>query len=77
FGSTCSYQRGATVSIFSVAGKSWLFMPYLIFVIVGGILLNRSWLNKNYEQISVPIHYERQLYIPNISQMLLKMWQNI
>ncbi|HDD5564433.1 TPA: ferrous iron transporter B [Staphylococcus aureus] len=55
FGSSCSYQIGATLSIFSVAGKSWLFMPYLILVLLGGILHNRIWLKKNNQQLSVPL----------------------
>ncbi|HEB2378548.1 TPA: ferrous iron transporter B [Staphylococcus aureus] len=77
FGSSCSYQIGATLSIFSVAGKSWLFMPYLILVLLGGILHNRIWLKKNDQQLSVPLPHYRQLHVPNIRQMLLQMWQNI
>lgn len=77
FGSSCSYQIGATLSIFSVAGKSWLFMPYLILVLLGGILHNRIWLKKNDQQLSVPLPHDRQLHVPNIRQMLLQMWQNI
>ncbi|HDN3488026.1 TPA: ferrous iron transporter B [Staphylococcus aureus] len=77
FGSSCSYQIGATLSIFSVAGKSWLFMLYLILVLLGGILHNRIWLKKNDQQLSVPLPHDRQLHVPNIRQMLLQMWQNI
>lgn len=77
FGSSCSYQIGATLSIFSVAGKLWLFMPYLILVLLGGILHNRIWLKKNDQQLSVPLPHDRQLHVPNIRQMLLQMWQNI
>lgn len=77
FGSSCSYQIGATLSIFSVAGKSWLFMPYLILVLLGGVLHNRIWLKKNDQQLSVPLPHDRQLHVPNIRQMLLQMWQNI
>ncbi|HHW9671137.1 TPA: nucleoside recognition domain-containing protein [Staphylococcus aureus] len=77
FGSSCSYQIGATLSIFSVAGKSWIFMPYLILVLLGGILHNRIWLKKNDQQLSVPLPHDRQLHVPNIRQMLLQMWQNI
>ena len=36
FGSSCSYQIGATLSIFNVAQRSWLFVPYLILVFLGG-----------------------------------------
>ncbi len=52
-------------------------MPYLIFILLGGILHNRIWLKKNDQQLSVPLPYDRQLHMPNIRQMLLQMWQNI
>ena len=52
-------------------------MPYLILVLLGGILHNRIWLKKNNQQLSVPLPYDRQLHMPNIRQMLLQMWQNI
>ncbi|WP_204787218.1 hypothetical protein, partial [Ligilactobacillus animalis] len=77
FGSSCSYQIGATLSIFSVAGKSWLFVPYLILVLLVGILHNRIWLKKNDQQLSVPLPYAWQLHMPNIRQMVLQMWQNV
>ena len=32
---------------------------------------------KNDQQLSVPLPYDRQLHMPNIRQMLLQMWQNI
>lgn len=32
---------------------------------------------KNNQQLSVPLPYDRQLHMPNIRQMLLQMWQNI
>ncbi|BCU53336.1 Fe2+ transport system protein B [Staphylococcus auricularis] len=43
FGSSCSYQIGATLSVFSAAHQPWLFMPYLIMVFVGGIIHNKLW----------------------------------
>ncbi|MFC0274019.1 nucleoside recognition domain-containing protein [Metabacillus herbersteinensis] len=46
FGSACSYQIGATLSIFNSAGKPWLFFPYLLMLIVGGILHTRLWYKK-------------------------------
>ncbi len=30
FGSACSYQIGASLSIFSSGGRPWLFLPYLL-----------------------------------------------
>lgn len=43
FGSSCSYQIGATLSIMNTAHVSWLFMPYLLMVFLGGILHNYLW----------------------------------
>lgn len=43
FGSACSYQIGATLSIFNTAHAPWLFLPYISFLLLGGILHNRLW----------------------------------
>jgi Fe2+ transport system protein B len=43
FGSACSYQIGATLSVFNSAQKPWLFFPYLLLLIGGGILHTRLW----------------------------------
>lgn len=43
FGSACSYQIGASLSLFAVAGKSWLFAPYLALLFVVGALHTRLW----------------------------------
>ncbi|MDE5412097.1 nucleoside recognition domain-containing protein [Alkalihalobacterium chitinilyticum] len=43
FGSACSYQIGATLSIFSVGGKPWLFIPYLFVLIIVGALHTKLW----------------------------------
>lgn len=43
FGSACSYQIGASLSLFSSAGQSWLFIPYLILLFVVGAIHTRMW----------------------------------
>lgn len=43
YGSACSYQIGATLSLFSVAGKPWLFFPYIILLAVIGIFHTKIW----------------------------------
>ncbi|WP_332690441.1 nucleoside recognition domain-containing protein [Halalkalibacter lacteus] len=43
FSSACSYQVGATLSLFSVAGKPWLFFPYIIVLAVMGIIHTKLW----------------------------------
>ena len=43
FGSACSYQIGASLALFSVAGHPWLFAPYLLMLFVVGALHTRIW----------------------------------
>nr|WP_285874146.1 nucleoside recognition domain-containing protein [Halalkalibacter oceani] len=43
FGSACSYQIGATLSIFHVAGLPWLFLPYMLMLTFVGAIHNRLW----------------------------------
>ncbi|WP_404456333.1 GTPase [Oceanobacillus kapialis] len=43
FGSACSYQIGATLSIFGVAGYPILFIPYIILLFLAGALHTRLW----------------------------------
>ncbi|WP_347835963.1 nucleoside recognition domain-containing protein [Gracilibacillus sp. JCM 18860] len=46
FGSACSYQIGATLSIFNAAHAPVLFIPYLFFLFIVGAIHTRI-LNKN------------------------------
>ncbi|MEK3720750.1 nucleoside recognition domain-containing protein [Paenibacillus sp. FSL H8-0034] len=43
YGSACSYQIGASLSIFGSAGRPWLFIPYLLVLFVVGTLHTRLW----------------------------------
>ncbi|WP_240414583.1 nucleoside recognition domain-containing protein [Paenibacillus periandrae] len=43
YGSACSYQIGASLSIFGSAGHPWLFIPYLLVLFVVGALHTRLW----------------------------------
>ncbi|WP_238458001.1 nucleoside recognition domain-containing protein [Alkalihalobacterium alkalinitrilicum] len=43
YGAACSYQIGATLSIFSVGGKPWLFIPYLFILVIIGAVHTRLW----------------------------------
>ncbi|KFE41988.1 nucleoside recognition domain-containing protein [Staphylococcus agnetis] len=43
FGTSCSYQIGATLSVFNTAHVSGLFVPYLLLVFLGGVIHNRLW----------------------------------
>lgn len=43
FGSACSYQIGATLSLFGAAGKPILFLPYLVILFIVGAIHTRIW----------------------------------
>lgn len=43
FGSACSYQIGASLSLFNSAGRPWLFMPYIAIVFLVGAIHSRVW----------------------------------
>lgn len=43
FGSACSYQIGASLSIFGSAGHPWLFLPYILTLALVGALHTRLW----------------------------------
>ncbi|MEP9853207.1 nucleoside recognition domain-containing protein [Staphylococcus aureus] len=48
FGSSCSYQIGATASLFSVMHLPWLLLPYLFFIFMGGIIHTKIWNPKTF-----------------------------
>lgn len=52
FGSACSYQIGASLSIFSSGGRPWLFFPYLIVLVIVGSLHTRIWNRNNVSDMS-------------------------
>ena len=43
FASACSYQIGATLSIFNAAHVPFLFIPYLILLLIVGAIHTRIW----------------------------------
>ncbi|MBV7331892.1 50S ribosome-binding GTPase [Chloroflexi bacterium TSY] len=43
FGSACSYQIGASLSLFNSAGAPWLFGPYLLLLFFVGAIYTRLW----------------------------------
>ncbi|MDQ3247741.1 MAG: ferrous iron transporter B, partial [Chloroflexota bacterium] len=43
FGSACSYQIGASLSLFGSAQAPWLFLPYLLLLFVVGAIHTRLW----------------------------------
>lgn len=47
FGSACSYQIGATLSVFNSAHKTWMFLPYILLLVVGSIVHTKLWYRSN------------------------------
>lgn len=43
FGSACSYQTGATLSLFNAAHHPWLFAPYLGLLFITGAIHTKLW----------------------------------
>ncbi|PTE66946.1 ferrous iron transporter B [Staphylococcus devriesei] len=77
FGSSCSYQIGATLSVFSVAHQSWLFMPYLAMVFIGGILHNKLWMKQGTLMPTQVVHQSTGLHWPKLKALGAQMWSNI
>ncbi len=47
FGSACSYQIGASLSLFGASGAPWLFIPYILTLFAAGALHTRLWHGAN------------------------------
>ncbi|WP_078380010.1 nucleoside recognition domain-containing protein [Sutcliffiella halmapala] len=76
FGSACSYQIGATLSIFNSAQKPWLIFPYLGLLIAGGIFHTRIW-NRKYS--TPPSFSVRKTFLqkPTINGLLFRLSSDI
>lgn len=61
FGSACSYQIGASLSVFGSAGHPWLFVPYIAVLGFVGALHTRLW-NGTAGQLAVPV-YETKTFL--------------
>lgn len=70
FGSACSYQIGASLSIFGSGGRPWLFIPYLTLLIIVGALHTRIW-NRGSVSDPVPMYANRTfLQMPSLKAVL-------
>ena len=65
FGSACSYQIGASLSIFSAAGHPGLFLPYLAALFVTGALHTRLWHGRLAPQQVSPLQERAFLQTPS------------
>lgn len=64
FGSACSYQIGATLSIFNAAHAPLLFIPYLLILFIVGAIHTRLW-NRN--EANELVHIPSLPYIQKIN----------
>ena len=79
FGSSCSYQIGATLSIFNVAQRSWLFVPYLILVFLGGMLHNQLWRNRQQLRLitNSNFYHNFKFHWPQFFSLCNALWCNV
>ena len=79
FGSSCSYQIGATLSIFNVAQHSWLFVPYLILVFLGGMLHNQLWRNRQQQSLitNSNFYHNFKFHWPQFFSLCNALWCNV
>ncbi len=66
FGSACSYQIGASLSIFGAAGLPGLFFPYLALLILVGALHTRVWHGALPQEGAQPLHERSFLQKPSL-----------
>jgi Fe2+ transport system protein B len=69
FGSACSYQIGASLSIFGVAGHPGLFLPYLGLLFVTGAIHTRLWHGTPAAAETMPRHEAAFLQAPRLRAM--------
>jgi ferrous iron transport protein B len=65
FGSACSYQIGASLSIFSASGHPGLFLPYLFLLFVVGAFHTRFWHGALHGGAAQPLHERSFLQAPS------------
>lgn len=66
FGSACSYQIGASLSIFGAAGHPSLFLPYLAALFAVGALHTRLWHGALAESGTQPLYERAFLQKPSL-----------
>ena len=64
FGSACSYQIGATLSVLGASGKGWLFAPYLALLFIVGLIHTRVWNGKKSKFELLPVNERAFLHFP-------------
>lgn len=64
FGSACSYQIGATLSVLGAGGHARLFLPYLALLFVVGLIHTRVWNGKKSKLEFMPVNERAFLHFP-------------
>jgi Fe2+ transport system protein B len=64
FGSACSYQIGATLSVLGSSGYGWFFAPYLALLFVVGLIHTRVWNGKKSKFELLPVSERAFLHLP-------------
>ena len=77
FGTACSYQIGATLSLFNAAHKMYLFAPYLIIVFLGGVLHNRLWYRKRGEMNAIAVPTQHVVQKPNVKDVCCRTFDSL
>lgn len=77
FGTSCSYQIGATLSIFNVAHQTWLFIPYLLLVLIGGLVHNRLWYPSEQSFVAAQVSSNEPVVWPSLKRVLAQMWDSV
>jgi ferrous iron transport protein B len=72
-GSACSYQIGATLSLFSAAGSPQLFLPYLAALFIIGALHVRLWHGRLEHSALQPMHERSFLQWPSLRSVRWRM----
>ncbi|MEM7537486.1 MAG: nucleoside recognition domain-containing protein [Chloroflexota bacterium] len=66
FGSACSYQIGASLSLFNSAQHPWLFAPYLFVLFITGAIYTRLWHKPLLPDTTLPDTHHTPLKKPTV-----------
>ncbi|MRX73248.1 ferrous iron transporter B [Bacillus lacus] len=77
FGSACSYQIGATLSVFNAAQKPWMFFPYLLLLLFGSIIHSRLWYRNAHQQLPPFLHRKSFIQFPTFRGICYKLVMEI
>ena len=77
FGTACSYQIGATLSIFNASHRSWLFLPYIGMVFLGGIIHNKLWYSHQTPMTTPSVFQRQPVRWPKPKLLLKAAWKSI